>query len=169
MLGHLEKLLSLAINVRPGDVILVRGSTWIDRTIQGITRSRYSHVAGIIKQNEIIDLLPFSKAGYRNLWLYAGQADVFTCDTLTEEQRKKIVNNVIGKVGTSYDYLLLIWQVSRYLLNWEWSYENTKHSLCSTLWADAYRKVGVELCPDVAYPSPGDLADSRLLRQVWSY
>ena len=155
--------------IRPGDIILVRGSTWIDRAITIITRSAYTHAAGVVMPDEVVDIAPFTKTGCKNLWLFAGQADVYTCDSLTDDQRRKIVEYAVGKVGTRYDYVLVLWQASRYLLNWAWPYSIGKDSLCSTLWADAYRKAGVELCPEIIFPSPGDLANSRLLRKVLSY
>ncbi len=152
--------------IRPGDIILVYGSTWIDQVIKKIIRSDYTHVAGVVKSNEVIDILPFTQAGYKNLRLFAGKADVFTCDTLTDDQRRKIVDYVNRKVGTSYNYWLVVWEGCRYLLNWQWPYKTGKSGLCSTLWADAYREAGVDLCPEAIFPSPRDLADSRLLRKV---
>jgi hypothetical protein len=155
--------------IRPGDIILVRGSTWMDKVVKTITRSHYSHVAGVVRSEEVIDIQPFTQTGYRKLDSFYGQADVFTCDVLTEDQRKKIVNYVNKEVGTSYNNWLIVWQGCRYLLNLQWPYKTDKGNLCSTLWTDAYREAGVELCPDVVFPSPRDLADSKLLQKVLSY
>lgn len=160
---------SPAAKVRPGDIVLVHGSTWIDHVIRIFTGSSYTHVAGIVQQNKAVDILPFSKTSYKNFWSYAGQADVYTCDNLTDEQRKKVVAYITGRLGTNYDYWLVLWQASRYSLHWMWPYDSRQNYLCSTLWADAYREVGVDLCPNVRYPTPGDLAQSGLLRKVESY
>lgn len=168
--GNLSPKNDLIISqIHPGDIILVRGSTWEDRMIKFVTHSGYTHVAGVVKPRKIIDILPFSLAGYKEIGLYAGRADVFTCDVLTEEQRRKIVNYITGKVGSHYNYFLVLWQISRYWLHWSWPYQPGDGSLCSTLWTDAYREAGVNLCPDIPFPSPGDLANSKLLRKVLSY
>ncbi|MHB1654105.1 MAG: hypothetical protein ACYCVD_16765 [Desulfitobacteriaceae bacterium] len=169
-----EELLSLTDSqsihyIRPGDIVLLSGSGWIDRTINRITQSIYSHAAGVIKPYEVIDILPFKKAGYKKLNQYTGRVDIFTCDLLTDTQRNIIIEYVNKKVGVSYDYFLLFWQASRYLLHWIWNYKKSRRIICSTLWAEAYREVEVELCPGIKYPSPGDLANSTLLRRVLSY
>lgn len=159
----------LPSEIRPGDILLIRGNTWIDKAIKLITGSSYTHVAGVVRPDKAVEILPFKKTGYQNLRTYTGRADVFTCDNLTDEQRQKIVDHIVGKVGTKYDYKLVIWEASRYLLNWVWPYQASDNSLCSTLWADAYRKAGVDLCPNVPYPSPGDLELSTILRKIDSY
>lgn len=155
-----------ASGIQPGDILLIRGNTLIDRIIKLVTRSPYSHVVGVVNPNQVVEILPLSTARYKKLQGYNGQADVFTCDRLSAEDRKKIVSDVTANIGTSYDYYLIIWEASRYLLNREWPYENKNSSLCSTLWVEAYRKVGIDLCPDVKFPVPGDLSKSRFLRKV---
>lgn len=157
------------LKVRPGDIILVRGSTLIDRLIKAVTGSVYTHVAGVIKSDEVIDILPFTEAGYKSLYIYAGKADVFTCDTLTDKQRKNVVDYVRKRIGIKYDYALLVWEASRYMFHWDWPYKNSNSGICSTLWADAYRHAGVNLCPNISFPSPVDLAKSKILRKECSY
>lgn len=157
--------------IRPGDILLIRGNTWIDKVIQSVTGSSYTHVAGVVEPDKAIEILPFKKTRYQNLSIYNGRAEVFTCDNLTNEQRQKIVDHVVGELGTRYDYKLLLWEASRYLLNWVWPYkaDDSNSNLCSTLWANAYRKAGVDLCPNLPYPSPGDLGISTILEKIDRY
>lgn len=152
-----------------GDLIFVRGDAPIPKIIEEITDSPYYHVAGLVKENELIEANGFRKTGYAGLDYYWGHADVYTCDSLTDEQRQKIVEYVTAFVGSRYDYPLIVWEAARYLLRWVWPYKEGKSRICSTLWADAYREVGVELCPGIRYPSPADLAQSKLLRKVGSF
>jgi uncharacterized protein YycO len=152
--------------IRPGDLLLIQGNTWIDKVIKRITGSPYSHVAGVVGPDEAVEIRPFQRTNYQKLENYTGRVDVFTCNSLTDDQRRKIVEHAVQKVGTKYDYMLVIWEASRYLFHWVWPYQAGDNSLCSTIWADAYRKAGIDLCPDIIYPSPGDLGKSPIIQKV---
>lgn len=43
--------------VIPGDLILVRGTSLISIAIQEITDSPYSHVAGCVRKNDVLEQL----------------------------------------------------------------------------------------------------------------
>ena len=134
-----------------------------------ITGSTYTHVAGIINPNKVVEILPFKRTGFQKLRSFTGRADIFTCNALTYEQRRIILNHITQKVGTKYDYKLLLWEAPRYLLHWKWPYKARNSILCSTLWSEAYRKAGVDLCLDILYSSPGDLENSTILQKIKSY
>jgi len=155
-----------ASGIQPGDILLISGNTLVDKIIKLVTRSPYSHVVGVVNPNQVVEILPLSTARFKKIQDYTGRADVFTCERLSNDDRRKIVDYVTGKIGASYDYDLIIWEASRYLFNWVWPYDNKDSSLCSTLWSEAYRKAGIDLCPDVKFPVPGDLAKSRYLHKV---
>ncbi|HEY5523971.1 MAG TPA: hypothetical protein VIK26_01400, partial [Clostridium sp.] len=89
---------------------------------------------------------------------------------LTDEQRAGIVKYVENEVGSHYDWVLLFLEFIRYAFHIMLPYKKEFHShICSTLWADAYRSGGVDLCPNIKYPSPKDLSESKLLAKVSSY
>lgn len=155
--------------IQPGDILLIRGNTWIDKIIRVITGSQYTHVAGVVNSDEAIEILPFNRTQFQKLRSYTGRTDIYTCSDLTAEQRKKIVEHAVERIGTKYDYKLIFWEASRYLFDWTWPYNTDNKSLCSTLWAEAYRKAGVNLCPDIIYPTPGDLGKATLLEKIESY
>jgi len=152
-----------------GDLVFVKGTDIISDAIEDISKSIYSHTAGLVKENVLIEANGFRKIGYQALDYYAGRTDVYTCDDLTDEQGKVIVDYAIKEVGGHYDYVLFAWEFIRYMLHCMLPYQEGKTvRICSTLWADAYRQVGMDLCPGVKYPSPGDLTISKLLRKVGS-
>lgn len=155
-----------ASEIQPGDILLISGNTLVDKIIKLVTRSPYSHVVGVVNPNQVVEILPLSTVRLKKIQDYTGRADVFTCERLSNDDRRKIISFVMGKIGASYDYDLIIWEASRYLFNWVWPYDNKDSSLCSTLWSEAYRKAGIDLCPDVKFPVPGDLAKSRYLHKV---
>ncbi|SPF52853.1 conserved hypothetical protein [Candidatus Desulfosporosinus infrequens] len=157
------------VEIKLGDLIFEKGTDFISDAIEDISRSAYSHTAGLVKEHELIEANGFKKIGYQALDYYAGRIDVYTCNDLTDEQRKAIVDYVIKEVGGHYDYVLFAWEFIRYMFHCMLPYQEGKTvRICSTLWADAYRQVGMDLCPGVKYPSPGDLAISKLLRKVGS-
>lgn len=156
--------------IRRADLILVNGAGIISDTIERITRSPYSHVAGVVKEYELIEAQGLRKTGYQGLDFYAGAADVYTCDELTDEQRARIIANVTRCVGRRYSYLLIAWELIRYSVGvmivptWEW-----EPIVCSTLWInEGYRRAGIDPCPGIRYPTPGDIAKSPVFRKVGS-
>jgi uncharacterized protein YycO len=155
--------------LRPGDLIFVRGSGLPDRLIEYVTDSPYSHVSGAVGAEKLVEAQAFMQTKYQNLDFYIGNVDIYTCDILTDEQRRQIMIYATAQVGTPYDYWLILWEAMRFLLNWDCHHVKRKKYICSTLWADAYRAAGVELCPHVKYPVPGDLSRSSLLRKMGSY
>lgn len=156
-------------DMRPGDLILVKGTEWISRAIEEVENSPYSHVAGYIGHDEIIEAEGFRATGYAPVNNYKGCADVFRCDSLTAEQRKQIQDSAAWQVGGRYDYVLLFVELIRYWFGVLLPYREPPDArICSVLWAGIYRDAGIDLCPGIKYPSPADVAQSKLLRKIGS-
>jgi uncharacterized protein YycO len=155
--------------IKQGDIVLTKGDGFISDTIEDITGSPYSHVAGVVKTNVIIEAMGFEHTGYEALDKYNGCADIFTCPSLTDKQRHEIVKYVESQVGSHYDYLLLFWELIRYVFHVSLPFKEKFNShICSTLWCDAFRSVDVDLCPGIKYPSPKDISESKLLKKIGS-
>lgn len=150
--------------LRPADLILVKGTGFIDSEIEKISRSPYSHVAGVVDDKLLIEAQGFTKTRYQSLNFYKNY-DVFTCDELTDEQRIGIVNFAKNQIGTHYNYALIGWELIRYETDLFLPMPKIHEYICSTLWSDAYKSEGIELVSDVKYPSPGDLPLSTKLRK----
>lgn len=153
------------MTLRPADLICVRGNSLIDKGIEIVSHSLYSHVAGIIHDGELIESQGLRRTGYEPLSAYTDY-DVYTCDTLTDDQRAAIVQWVCTQIGTPYDYELIGWEWLHLTLHFDLPYHEHGKFDCSTLWSDAYKSVGVDLCPNVEYASPGDIANSKMLRKI---
>lgn len=151
---------------RAADLILVRGNTIIDKLIEDVSHSEYSHCAGIVKPNELVESQFGRTTGYEPLDAYAGEYDVYTCDTLTDDQRNAIVKFVLNKIGTPYNAALVGWEFVFYAFHINLPMHEGNCYDCSELWRQAYKSVGVDLCPNVEYASPSDLALSSLLRKL---
>lgn len=151
--------------MRPGDLIFVKGTSFIDREIENISRSPYSHVAGVIEGTTLIEAQGFTKTRYQTLDFYAGKYDVFTCDEATDAERAQIVRYVTSKLGTHYAYLLVGWELVRYTTGLILPVPMTHEVICSTLWTQAYKSVGIQLSKSLV-PSPEDLRESSKLRKL---
>lgn len=154
------------MDIRPGDLILVRGTDLISKAIEDVEHSPYSHVAIVIKPNELIEAQGFRPTGYAGLDTYRGMADVYTCDEVTDEQRQRIIDYLVKEVGTHYCYPLLLWEFIRYETGILLPYNPGPNRICSYLATDAYTKVGLNLWTGIRFPSPADVP--KPLRKIGS-
>ncbi|WP_067932205.1 hypothetical protein [Alicyclobacillus kakegawensis] len=155
------------MDYRIADLVFLRGVHLFDRVIQRVTHSPYSHVAGVVLPGQLMEARASRRVGYVPLSAYKGLADLYTCDELNEGQRAGIRDYVLREYGYDYDYWLIGWEGVRYLLHLVLPFQEPPRTrICSTLWCEAYRSVGVDLCPQVRFPAPADLARSLRLRKV---
>lgn len=87
------------IDVKPADLILVRGMSPCDRVIEGVSHSPYSHCAGLVKTNEVFETQVLRGAEYNGLDFYRGASDIYICDTMTDEQRQRAIEYALSKAG----------------------------------------------------------------------
>lgn len=154
--------------IKSADLIFVHGNGPIAHAVEDISHSKYDHVAGLVKPNELFEANALRKVGYEALDAYDGEADIFTCDELTDEQRKQIVQYVFAHQGEHYGYKIIGWEMVHFIFHVDLPMKDDNEPDCSYLWQEAYRSVGVDLCPGLKYAAPGDLANSKLLRKVGS-
>lgn len=152
-----------------GDICLDKGSGLLSKAIEEFEHSKYSHATAYVDNNLLIEAEGFETTGAVAIEKYHGQLDIFSHDDLTEQQREGIKKYLESQVGSHYDYLLILIEAIRYGLHIVLPYrEPFKSHICSTLVADAYKLVGIDLCPGIKYPSPGDLSQSKLLKLIES-
>ena len=155
--------------LKPADLIIVRGDGPVDKVIEAVSHSPYSHVAGVVRANEVFEAQALRTDGYNGLDFYRGYSDIYTCDALTDEQRQNIVLRVLANAGRHYGYKLILWEAEHYLLHWDPDYNDDEDPDCSQLWGNAYRAEGFDPCPGLPVMSPGDLATSPTFRYVGPY
>lgn len=149
------------------DIILVRGTEFVSKTIEEITNSQYSHTTIYMGDNSLIEAEGFEKTGYVPLNKYDGIYDVYRYENLTDVQGQAIKDYLVKQVGSHYDYLLLLQELIRYLFHISLPFKEPYNShVCSTLVNDAFKSASIELCPNIKYPSPADICNSKLLRKV---
>ncbi|WP_026962210.1 hypothetical protein [Alicyclobacillus herbarius] len=158
------------MDLHVGDLVFTRGGfSRLDKPMMWLTRNPYTHVAGAVGPRKLLEARMFHTTGYVELTAFRNMVDVFHCPHLSARQRRIVAEYVEDEIGTRYDYLMLLWQVFRLLTGYVPPYLKNPRRICSTLWADAYREAGMDLCPGVPYPTPGELAASPLLTKIGEY
>ena len=141
-----------------GDLLAVRGKGLISEAIEDICKSPYSHIAGYVGNNQLIEAEGFRRTGYAPVSKYAGIADVYRCDTATPEQLRQMRQLAIWSIGGHYDYVLLGIELMRYATGVILPYREPPNlRICSVLWTGIYRDVGLNLWPKIRYPTPSDV------------
>src|SRR5690348_14003350 len=141
-------------DLRPADLIFVHGDSFIDRSIEDITHSKYSHVALVVNQSELIEAQDLSRVHYQDMGVYVNHADVYRCELIRPPQQEEIVQNAKKYIGRHYSYLLIAWEFIRYTFGILLPFYEHDPVICSTLIADAYRQSKINICPNIKYPSP---------------
>jgi hypothetical protein len=161
------------IELLPADLVLVKGDSnnFIDREIDAITNSKYCHVAGVSLDGRLLETQGEAETRFQKIEAYKGSADVYRMESLTDEQREKVVKSVMEQLGNGYDYLAIAWEVARYKLHIQLPFVELHHtSICSSLWAiDGFRKNGIQVCDWTKCPSPGDFALDKQFKYIGSY
>lgn len=156
------------MDLRIGDLILVKGTGLISEAIEHVEDSPYSHVAGYVGHDELIEAEGFQRTGYAPVSKYKGCADVFRFG-LAPSTRDRIVELAKWSIGGHYDYALLFVELIRYWFGVMVPYREPPNArICSVLWAGIYRDVGIDLCAGIRYPSPADISQSKLLVKIGS-
>ncbi|MCL6633321.1 MAG: hypothetical protein K6T63_11905 [Alicyclobacillus herbarius] len=153
-----------------GDLIFIRGTEGLAWPITKVTRSPYTHVAGVVEEGQLIESQALRRTGFQPLATYQGVGDIYTCPELKDWQREGIVEYVQRWIGCRYDYFLFTLLAFRQILGGLVPvYLSDKRHICTTLWVEAYRAVGIDLCPGIRCPTPGELAGSPHLRYLRSF
>lgn len=151
------------------DLIFIKSKRWIDFPIKLVTQSQYTHVAGYVGSNSLIEAQGLRKTGYVGLDIYQDVSDVYRDPNLSLQQRQQIVSFAQKEIGSQYDYVLIGWEALRLVCGVILPYAKSNRRICSTLWADAYKSAGVDLCPNHSYPTPSDLVKSPRLRKIGDF
>ena len=162
----------LAATLQPGDVLLVEGDTRVSVAIKYLTQSTWSHAA-IYIGNVLPHSAPWQlpqvlieadlKEGVRAITLaHYAQMHTRICRPvgLNDEDRKRVVDFVIARIGQHYD-LKHIFDLLRYLLPTmpvptrfrrrmlALGSGDPTRAICSTLIAQAFESVRYPILPEI--------------------
>ncbi|MCL6454378.1 MAG: hypothetical protein K6T78_12270 [Alicyclobacillus sp.] len=156
------------LTLMPADLVFVRGRSLIDRAIEEVTHSLYSHVALVVDAEHLVEAQGAERVEIVGADKYSGCAEVYRAD-IDDATRSKIVANAVARCGQPYGYGLIAEELVREETGVQLPWSAHSHPICSTLVADAIRSAGLPLCQGIAYPAPGDIARDGLYHAVWRY
>lgn len=169
----------LAAMLRPGDVLLSDGKTRAAALVRRMTRSRWAHVSmyvGPLGEGPDPRCVVEADiaAGVRAVPLseFAGeQVRVLRATLLKEEERRRVAQWVVGRIGDDYD-LALAWSLLLRLLPLSLPFGlrrlpgGTRRFICSSLLAQAFMLVGYQVSLDRRYVAPHDFDGASGLEAV---
>ena len=156
------------IDLKLGDVLAYKGSNPISKIVKKLTNSNYSHLIIYISDGIAIEA-DWNGIQYCNINKYKNYLDIYTCDSLTDIQRKLICDYAISKVGEKYDYGLLIFMFLRQIFKFRFRIRDRNSDVCSELVNDSYSEANGMRLVKKRYPSPQEVINSERLKFVGSY
>lgn len=159
--------------LRPADVILVEGNLRISAIIKYLTQSTWSHAALYIGGGECVEADVID--GVRRVSLAAFSADhlrVCRPIKLTLNDRNKIIDFAIGRIGAQYD-LKHVFDLARYLIplplprRWRrralaYGSADPSRAICSTLVAQAFQVVKYPILPEITKETANSAAALKI-------
>jgi hypothetical protein len=147
-----------------GDVILVRGSSWLAHGILAATGNTVSHVGLVISVDPPICIEALTRVKTNLLAVTIGNVEkayVGSDPTLSDVERNAIVAKALTLSSASYGWTELALQLADAAFHSTWptdhlSFELRKHPICSFLVATAYACVGRSFDKESQSVTPAD-------------
>ncbi|WP_416826197.1 YiiX/YebB-like N1pC/P60 family cysteine hydrolase [Ectobacillus polymachus] len=152
--------------LQKSDIILVKGTYLIDKGIELITHSQFSHVA-IVSNPEVLEIIEATPTGVirSSITKYTGHASVLRLKTFTNTQIENIVNFAEQHLGNPYDFGEIVHQYLRYTFQIPDNNVEKNRYICSTLVNVSYLSEKIRLTKQTL-PSPEDIYESTLLNKI---
>jgi uncharacterized protein YycO len=154
------------------DIVIYRATGIIGNLIGLISHSEFTHVALYLSENKIIES---TWCGVKiNQFKDKKGLEIYQFQNLSEENREKIIQFVMSKINSKYDYRLLFtimlerWFGIRPL-------DSQKEYICSELIDAAYQEIGIDIFKSrILNPTPQELRNSLknlddVIQYKWKY
>jgi hypothetical protein len=146
--------------IKPGDVLFVWGNGFIDEAIEFVTHGP-SHCALFLDNNTLAEAQIGRETGTVPLSDYLNTDDhleVWRDETLTEQERAKMVTYAKAHFGIHYDYLAILAELARFEIHVPInSFHEGKRRICSSFVNDCAKSVGRNWSNLSYTPAPIDL------------
>lgn len=156
----------IGLEILPGDVLFIWGHSLIEEAIEVITHGP-SHCALFIDNQTLVEAQAGRETGTVLLSEYLSDGDkleVWRDETLTDDERTKIVTFAKEHFGIQYDYLAILVDLARFELNIPInSFHEGKRRICSSYINDIAKSVGHNWSNISYAPAPVDLLKSGKL------
>lgn len=153
--------------IKPGDVLFVWGNGFIDDAIEWVTHGP-SHCALFLDNQTVAESLAGCATGASTISKYLSENDkrleVWRDETISEENREKMVAYARKHFGIQYDYIAILVELARFEMDIPInSFHEGKRRICSTFVNDIARSVGHNWSAVPYPPAPVDLLISGKL------
>jgi hypothetical protein len=149
----------MGLEILPGDVLFVWGSGLIEETIEWVTHGP-SHCALFLDSQTVAEAQAGRESGTALLSDYKASGkrlEVWTDESLIDQERKRIVEYAKDHFGIEYDYLAILAEFVRFELDIPVnSFHEGKRRICSSYVNDC-AKAANKNWTDVPVPAPIDL------------
>lgn len=146
--------------IKQGDILFIWGNGPIEEAIEWVTKGP-SHCALFLDEHTLAEAQGGRESGEALLADYLNTGDrleVWRDETLTDEERKKIVDYAKDHFGIKYDYFAIFLELARFELNMPISYyHESKRRICSSFVNDCAKSVGRNWSNTPYTPAPIDL------------
>jgi hypothetical protein len=156
------------MDIKPGDILFVWGTSFVDRGIELVTHGP-SHVAMFVNENTVCEAQGGRTVGETALSFYDSDTiEVWRDMTLTDDDRQSMLTFAKQLYGTPYDYALLplAGLSAEFGISDAWYHENGRF-ICSTFVANVAEHVGRHWARGVN-PVPVDLQTSGELTKIYT-
>ena len=179
----------ITVELKPADIILVRGHCIVARIIQFLTGSQFNHAAMVVTKTQRWDRYLIAEAErigviFRVLQTKYDPADIaiYRDPSLTEEQRWDVAKAALEMDGMPYDFLMPIRLFKRFGIRYSLKVlmdvlKNPREAkvphirsdwiLCSEMVQEAYSSEGVHLISDDQLLVPGHVEAFSYLDEIW--
>jgi cell wall-associated NlpC family hydrolase len=150
-----------------GDILFVRDSNPLSRTIRWVTKSNWSHVAFYIGEGQVLDTDAFHNVSIRHLDVFE-EWEAKRVDGLTDQEIGTMVTYLVGQLKKPYDYLQIIGFFIEAIFGISNQWSGKEKFSCGKLIDTAFAQIDKDVCPDkvAGDVTPEDLYRSPLLRGV---
>lgn len=156
-------------DILPGDVLIVWGENLIDDAIEFVTHGP-SHCALFLDPQTLAEAQGGRVSGTALLADYQSakekRLEVWRDETLSDSERKSIIDYAIQHFGIKYDYFAILVELARFEIGIHISdFDEGKRRICSTYVNDCSNAVNRNWANVPYAPAPVDLLKGGKLRQ----
>lgn len=154
--------------MRTGDIVFVRGKTWVSKIIRFFDKGEFTHVAIAVSPHTVIEVERFTRARispihYEDYEIVSLGLNIF--------QQKTIRNHAKTLVGKHYDYWQILGELLEDLFNLKGRnrFNNPNKYICSELVGELLTAAGIlqdsqevrDFTPNELYEAVKHLAETR--------
>lgn len=151
------------MDLQIGDIVFVRNSGLLSRTIRSVTKSDWSHVAVYIGEGKVIDTDAFRNVSIHDLSEFETW-EARRYEGLTDQQIRDIVSYMVERLNQPYDYFQILGFFIEAIFRFDnvW-YMKDKYT-CGSLIDWAFLSAGIDLVP---WKKDGDVWPEDLYRSPY--